>query len=269
MKEEKYLIAVCMIVIIAVFGGVMVLREYLNRDSVLKENDAGTVNNLKVTGNNDVSSGNGISVKRFDKLTAEENQELLRVYKFMKDGNPDFAGYLRIEGTELAYPVMYSPTDPEKYLHLDINGQECDGGLPFVDTRCSLEPDSDNVIIYGHNMKDGSMFSNIISYQDKTYFESYPTVRFDTTDEVREYRIMSAFYDRVYYTDETGVFKFYDFIDAADKDKYNEAVAQYKKKSIYDTGVTAEYGDKLLTLVTCAYHTDEGRFVVVAVRDDR
>ncbi len=69
----------------------------------------------------------------------------------------------------MAYPVMYTPEDPEKYLHKDINGVESDEGLPFIDTRCNIDPDSDNIIIYGHNMKDGSMFASIIDYQDKSY----------------------------------------------------------------------------------------------------
>ena len=207
-----------------------------------------------------------IKINRLDKLTDEENRELLGAYKIMKENNPEFAGFVRIEGTEMAYPVMYSPEDPEKYLHKDMNGVETDNGLPFIDTRCNLDPDSDNIIIYGHNMKDGSMFSSIISYQDKSYFEEHPVVRFDTPDEVREYEVMSVFYDRVYYTDEMDVFKFYDFIDAVDEADYYNAIEQYLKKSVYDTGVKAQYGDKLITLVTCAYHTENGRFVVVARR---
>ena len=183
----------------------------------------------------------------------------------MKERNPDFAGYVRIEGTDMAYPVMYTPSDPEKYLHKDINGVDSDEGLLFIDSRCDIEPDSDNIIIYGHNMKDGSMFASIINYQDKAYYEEHPIIRYDTPDEVREYQVMSVFYDRVYYTDETDVFKFYDFIDATDEADYDHAIEQYIKKSVYDTGVTAEYGDKLITLVTCSYYTENGRFVVVAI----
>ena len=200
-------------------------------------------------------------------LTDEDNKELLDTYKIMKEDNPDFAGYLIVEGTQIAYPVMYSPQEPEKYLHKNLKGLESDEGLPFIDTRCKLDPDSDNVIIYGHNMKDGSMFASLISYQDRSYFEAHPKVRFDTTDEVREYEVMSVFYDRVYFTDED-VFKFYDFIDAKDEDDFDESVGQLLKKSVYDTGVTAHYGDRLITLVTCAYHTEDGRFVVVAKRSE-
>ena len=76
---------------------------------------------------------------------------------------------------------------------------------------------------------------------------------------------MSVFYDRIYYSHED-VFKFYKFVDAENEADFDYAVSQLKKKALYDTGVTAEYGDKLITLVTCAYHVDNGRFVIVARR---
>ena len=88
-------------------------------------------------------------------------------------------------------------------------------------------------------------------------------IKFNTLYEQGEYDVLAAFYDRVYYADEN-CFKFYRFIKAADKVDYDNAIQNYKEKSLYDTGVTAEYGDKLITLVTCSYHEEHGRFVVVA-----
>ena len=261
MMNKKQMIAASIVaILVTMLACGLVIKEYLDY------NDLGF---SKADLEKDIEAeADEIKIKRLNKLTDEENRELLDAYKVMKEKNPEFAGFVRIEGTEMAYPVMYSPKDPEKYLHMDINGVEADNGLPFIDTRCKLEPDSDNIIIYGHNMKDGSMFSSIISYQDRSFYEEHPVIRFDSLDEVREYEVMSVFYDRVYYTDEIDVFKFYDFIDSADEADYYNAVEQYLKKSIYDTGVRAEYGDKLITLVTCAYHTENGRFVVVARRKD-
>lgn len=262
MRRKMLLIVMCLAIVLTVFGSGKLIYEYINDqalDNMVSKDDDDIIKE---------ENDSNIAVERLEKLTAEENQELLDVYNVMKQSNPDFAGYLHIEGTELAYPVMYSPKDPEKYLNKDINGLECDGGLPFIDTRCSLNPDSDNVLIYGHNMKDGSMFSSLISYQDKSYYWTHPVIRFDKPGELREYRVMSVFYDRVYFADEKDVFKFYDFIDASDKDEFDKAVNSIIKKSVYNTNVTAEYGDKLITLVTCAYHTNNGRFVVVAVRND-
>lgn len=177
--------------------------------------------------------------------------------------NPDVVGWVKIDGTMLDYPVMHTPEDPEKYIHLNFEERYSYGGLPFMEDDCCMDPESDNLIIYGHNMNDGSMFTTLMYYRDKQYWEKHPQVRFSTLYEDRTYDVIAVFYDQVYYNYED-VFKFYEFIDAEDEESFNEAMAYYKEKAIYDTGVTAEYGDRLLTLVTCAYHHQYGRFVLVA-----
>ena len=197
-------------------------------------------------------------------LKKTSDQELSDTYKAMHDANPDFDAWISIEGTDIDYPVMYTPQDPEKYLHKDFYGVESFDGLPFIDARCREITDcSDNTIIYGHNMKDGSMFGTLTDFENEEYCKEHPTIRIDTAAGEADYDIMAVFYDRVYYADED-VFKFYNFIDAADEKSYDDAVEQYMDKSLYNTGVTAKYGDKLITLVTCTYQTDNGRFVVIA-----
>ena len=177
--------------------------------------------------------------------------------------NPDLAGWITIEDTVVDYPVMYTPEDGEKYIYADFEGNFDVCGLPFIEDGCSLEPESDNLIIYGHNMKNGSMFASLLKYKDEAYWEAHPVISFSTLYEEREYEIIAAFYDHVYYKYED-CFKFYQFIDAEDEAHFKEARTYYKDNALYDTGVTAEYGDRLITLVTCAYHVDNGRFVVVA-----
>ena len=185
--------------------------------------------------------------------------ELAEIYA----DNPDLVGWITIEGTVLDYPVMYTPEDGEKYLYKNINGNFDVNGLPFIEDGCSMDPESDNIIIYGHNMNSGKMFASLMKYAKKDYWEEHPTIRFSTLYEEREYKIIAAFYDRVYYKYED-CFKFYQFIDAKDEAHFEEAVSYFKENAEYDTGVTAEYGDRLITLVTCAYHVENGRFVVVA-----
>lgn len=177
--------------------------------------------------------------------------------------NPEIVGWIQIPDTKLNYPVMHTPDDPEKYLHLSFEETYDMGGVPFLDANCSLDPESDNLIIYGHNMNNGTQFRTLMSYTDESFWEKHPVIQFSTLYETRTYEVMSCFRDRVYYKYED-VFKFYRFIDAADEAAFNEAYAYYKENSLYDTGVTAEYGDNLITLVTCAYHTENGRFVVIA-----
>lgn len=177
--------------------------------------------------------------------------------------NTEFYGWIEIEGTKINYPVMRSFENNDEYLYANFDGEYSYAGIPFVDYKCSHE--SDNLLIYGHNMKDGTMFRDLIKYEKESYWEKHPTIVFSDLYEDYEYEVLAAFYDRVYLKTDT-CFKFYQFIDAADAEDFDYAIFQFKAKSIYDTGVEAEYGDKLITLITCAYHEENGRFVVVARR---
>ena len=177
--------------------------------------------------------------------------------------NSDLVGWIYIPDTKVDYPVMYTPYDPEKYIHANFKEQYSLGGLPFIDANCSLDPESDNLIFYAHNMNNGTMFENITYYAYKNFWKEHPYIYFTTLYEERVYEVVAAFHDKVYSpTDD--VFKFYQFIDAKDEADFENAMKHYKAKAEYDTGVTAEYGDRLITLVTCSYHIDDGRFVVVA-----
>lgn len=194
----------------------------------------------------------------------ETEPVILEKYRALYEENEDMVGWLKIDDTRIDYPVMYSPLDPEKYLHADFDGNYFFGGVPFVDANCTM--DSDNLLIYGHNMLDGSMFRSLIQYENRSYWEKHPTIRFDTIYQEQEFEVLAAFYDRVYRQTEEDVFKFYKFIDVEDAADFDNAIAQFREKALYDTGVTANYGDQLITLVTCAYHVENGRFVVVARR---
>ncbi len=198
-----------------------------------------------------------------ESVVQEEEKKILSNLTKLYEENDDMAGWISIEDTIIDYPVMYTPEDEEKYMYADFEGDFDPNGLPFIDDACSLDPESDNLIIYAHNMMSGAMFASLMDYEKEEYWEEHPIISFSTLYEEREYEVIAAFYDRVYYKYED-CFKFYKFIDAANEDEFDEAMRNYKEKALYDTGVTAEYGDNLITLVTCAYHIDNGRFVVVA-----
>ena len=177
--------------------------------------------------------------------------------------NPELFGWIRIEDTVLDYPVMRSTMDNEKYLYANFEGEYSFAGTPFADNKC--DSDSDNLVIYGHNIKDGSMFRSLFKYEKESYWKKHPTIMYSDLYEDYEYEVLAVFYDRIYKKTED-VFKFYQFIDAENEAEFDYAVSQLKSKSLYDTGVEAQYGDHLITLVTCAYHVENGRFVVVARR---
>ena len=190
-------------------------------------------------------------------------ETILPKYQALYEENPEFFGWIRMEGTVLDYPVMRSFEDNDEYLYGDFEGDYCYAGVPFADYRS--ERDSDNILIYGHNIRDGSMFRPLFKYEDEDYWREHPTIMFSDLYGDYEYEVLAVFRDRVYYKYED-VFKFYQFMDAENAEDFDYAISQFKEKSLYDTGVDAEYGDKLITLITCAYHVEDGRFVVVARR---
>ena len=190
-----------------------------------------------------------------------EPREVLPRLQEQYEKNPDLAGWLTIPGTRIDYPVMYSPDEPERYLHANFEVSYSFAGLPFIDAAC--DPESGNRIIYAHNMLDSSMFRTLLKYQQKDFWQRNPVISFSTLYEEQEYEVVAAFYDKVYKKSDTN-FKFYQFYDTSDQSSFDEAMAYYREHALYDTGVTAQCGDLFLTLVTCAYQTENGRFVVVA-----
>jgi len=178
--------------------------------------------------------------------------------------NPDIVYWMKIDGTKLDYPVMYTPDEPERYLHKNFEGEYAAGGVPFMEDACSIDPESTNLIVYGHNMVDGSQFRTMMSYKEKSFWEEHPQITLTSMYEERTFDIMAVFYDKVYYQSQTDVFKFYKFIDPQTEEEFDEGINYFKENSLYETGVTAEFGDQLLTLCTCSYHTNRGRFVIVA-----
>lgn len=183
-------------------------------------------------------------------------------YQALHEKNPDYWGWIRIAGTKLNYPVMHTPDDPEYYIHRDFEGNSSSRGVPFLDGRC--EDDCGNYIIYGHHMKDGTMFTTLMSYTDQDFYREHKDIQLETEQGRSTYLIIAAFYSRAYAQNETGVFRYYQYLSLKNQNTFEEYAEQVKKAAIYDTGVTAVYGDQLMTLSTCDYSTENGRFVVVA-----
>ena len=197
-------------------------------------------------------------------LMEETAPEPLPEYAPLKELNQEFFGWLTIPALDLDYPVMQSPSRREYYLNRDFYGRASDCGTPFVDGRCP--PEGNYFLIYGHLMKNKTIFGNLPLFADQAFYEENPVFRFDTVYEKREYQIMAAFYTRIYGEKEDADFRYYLVFDLTDPAAFNDYVSQVKALSLYDTGVEAEYGDELLTLSTCSHHTSDGRFVVVAKR---
>lgn len=198
---------------------------------------------------------------------AAEEVKPERNYRTLAEQNSDLAAWLTVPGTQLDYPVLYTPQEPEFYLRRAFDGSYAVSGSLFIGAGSA--PDSEHVMIYGHYMRNGSMFGSLDRYADPAYWEEHPEITYDLIQpdgsyQRHTYQVMAAFYSRVYRTDETGVFRFYYYQDLSDPAAFQEYVDGLEGAALYDTGVTAQPGDRLLTLITCSYHTDGGRFVVAA-----
>jgi sortase B len=190
----------------------------------------------------------------------------LSKFTSLYEENPDIVGWLSIEGTKIDYPVMQNEDD-EYYLHRNFYGEEDKYGCLYVRNSADVFTPGTNIIIYGHNMKDGSMFGTLKNYQRKDYYKEHPTISFDTLYEERTYQIIAVFYSQVYNTDDK-VFKYYQFYQADTKEEFDNFYNNIKALSLYDTGIDAKYSDTFITLSTCSYQVEDGRFVVVAKKSD-
>ena len=180
--------------------------------------------------------------------------------------NPDTIGWLRIDGTGIDDVVMYAPAQEDKYLHLDFFGNYSVRGTYYVEEACDLQT-SDNIIIYGHHMKDGTMFGALVDYQNAEFARAHPTIRFHTIYADHTYEIVAAINTRILSPGESG-FRYYEYTASNDEQMFREYDAFIRLNRLYDTGVELQPGDRLLTLSTCAYHAQDGRFIVVARQID-
>lgn len=197
--------------------------------------------------------------------TAEETKEPPleeeNPYQELAALNPDFAGWLKIEGMKVDYPVMHTPEDMQYYIRRDFYGNPSVSGTPFIGDYC--DKNSQSIIIYAHNMKNGTMFGDLNRYQKQSWWREHPVVEFNTAEENREYEIFAAFYTELPTSPDTG-FAYYSYVGDLSEERFYEFTDQVSQRACYDTGIIPEYGDRLLILSTCSYHTENGRFVVAA-----
>lgn len=196
------------------------------------------------------------------KITNEKTEKMLKLEELQKE-NEDIVAYIEIDGTNINYPVLQA-SDNDFYMKKNYKKEYSKDGAIFVDKDYNWEKPSTNLLIYGHNNSNGQMFCDLLKYKDESFYLEHPIIKFTTNKEEAEYEIIAVFRSRVYYKSEKNVFRYYYFIDAENEEQFNNFVENSKKSALYDTGKTAEYGDQLMTLSTCSYHTEDGRFAVVA-----
>lgn len=191
-----------------------------------------------------------------------ETPDILDDYFTLYNKNKSLIGWIKIADTIIDYPVMQSQ-NMEYYLDHNFSQEKDKNGCLFIDSECSIWPQSQNLIIYGHNMKSGKMFGSLTNYKSESYYKKHPEIQFDTLYEKGTYAVMYVFSEVVH--EETEVaFKYYQFINANSVEEYESYMNDMAEMSLYDTGVKSKFGDKLITLSTCDYVKGGERWVVVA-----
>lgn len=189
--------------------------------------------------------------------------QVLREYAAAYQLNPHMVGWITIDGTNINYPVVQTPESPDYYLRRDFYGKRDNHGCVYAEEYCDINKPSDNITLYGHRMRDGTMFAALSNYENKDFWQSYPLIRFDTLFEHHTYQIAYVFIT------ESSVgegFQYHAYADFSDHSDLQEFINQCNALTLYDTNVEIVHGDKLLTLSTCDYSMENGRLVVVAKR---
>lgn len=251
MNKKIYIIIITVLTAILTVSTFFIIRYHINS---VKQNDL--YDNLA----EQVNVSEEVITVENDTEETEENG-MLESYEELYRQNPDMVGWIKIEGTNINYPVMQSVDETDFYLKHDFNREYSSYGCPYVQENCNVTTPSDNIVIYGHHMSNGSMFADLDKYKSKSFWEEHKTITFDTLTQRNEYEIVAVF-KTVVYTE--NCFKYYNFINAENETEFDEYIAKCKELTLYDTGVSAEYGDKLITLSTCEYSQTNGRIVVVA-----
>lgn len=209
--------------------------------------------------------------------TEEATYELLPGAANLLEMSEDVVGYISIPDTVVNYPIMQNVEDSEGeeyFLYHDFYGNDSHLGSIFLDFRCNFDvvgedkklavPTSENLIVYGHNMKDESMFGSLRKYrEDENYYETHPLIEVNSNYETYTFKIFGYFIaDAVDNTDTR--FEYWNYIELDDEERFYEYVNEVKRRTLRITDVDVEYGDQLLTLSTCSNVISNGRLVVVA-----
>ena len=255
--RRRLMIALCAVVAAGCFAYFGVYYYFAGRTDAAYRSLAGLKGNRALA-----ARTSGVTIH----YTEDDDVELkvLEEYQTLYNKNKSLIGWLKIDDTDIDYPVMQTVNN-EYYLDHNYNQEYDKNGSLFLDKDCDVVHRNTNLIIYGHHMKSGKMFGNLNKYSSEDYGKEHSTIRFDTIYEKGTYEVMYVFRSRIYNEDEI-VFKYYQFLDASSEKEFESNMQEMATLSLYDTGVTAVYGDELLTLSTCDNSEEDGRFVVVAKR---
>ena len=189
-----------------------------------------------------------------------ENQEERKIdINKLYEENKDIVGWLKIDNTTINYPIMQNINDPNYYLRRDFYKNYSSYGTPYMAKQCNLN--SDNIVIYGHHMKNNKMFGELEKYKSKDFYNNHKIITFTTLEKEYSYGIVAVFKTTVYTKNNV---RYYENINFENKKMYNDFINICKDKSLYQTGIEIKDKEKLITLSTCEYSNKNSRLVIVA-----
>ena len=173
--------------------------------------------------------------------------------------NPDLVGWIRVPGTVIDYPVVQRPGERDWYLKRDFYGQKSSAGCIYAREVCDVALPSDNVTLYGHMMRDGSMFAQLNFFTNRKFWEEHRVFRFDSLYAHRSWEVVCVFR-----AEAQGEFQYQRFVEFGSAAEFGAFWDECQARAVFDTGVAPQWGDKLLCLSTCEYTLQDGRLVVLA-----
>lgn len=191
-----------------------------------------------------------------------KKSEFLAKLGELKKQNSDLIGWIEIPDTNINYPVVQTDNN-DYYVNHNFEKQKSSTGTIFLHKDCDITKPSNNLIIYGHRTTTGTMFETLTKYKNEEFYKEHKTFKFSTLEEEAEYKIIAVFRSQVFYENQN-VFKYYKFKGTEKAEEFENYVDNIKKLCLYNIEDTAEFGDELITLTTCDYYMEDGRFVVVA-----
>ena len=174
--------------------------------------------------------------------------------------NNDLVGWIKIENTNIDYPIMQTKNNPDYYLRKNFYKAYSYYGTPFMEEECDVNT-SENLIIYGHHMQNSKMFGSLENYKNYDFYKAHKYIKFCTLKDYREYEIFAVFKTTLY---KSNTFKYYQNIELDSEIEYFDFINKCIDRSFYNTNVTPNYKEKLLTLSTCEYSENNSRLVVIA-----
>jgi sortase B len=206
-----------------------------------------------------ISDESEVEIEAFESeympITLKDQPEIQVKFNKLLEMNADTIGWITVEGTHINYPITQTD-DNDFYLNRDFNNKENIAGSIFMDFRNQIKNTNRNIILYGHSMKNGTMFGDILKYESKWNFENHNIIQFDTLYENYTWEIFSAYVsDKDFYYIQT---------DFDSDEEYKTFLQTIKEKSFHPSDMEVSEEDKILTLSTCSYASNNARFVVHA-----